>query len=157
MFRLVMVLGSVQIITLIFHPPPKTKTLATRERLLAGGSATGESVAVTPRGENNGRVATESNGESGTFRNPMLRGGITIRRDDTVHLRENSINTRLEPGFVARGAGEDGREQGKGDGRPQRDAFSLTDPRAFEMMAADMGNLKDKVSATPAQTRVDNV
>lgn len=117
MFALVVVLGSIQIIALIVHPP-------------RGGSF-------------------GVGGLSGIAANRDMVDGNSVRRRVTggfqdKFLRASSVSSAAEAsgsgGLQARALNNNDPVQ------RQEQSLSLSNPRAFEMVAADMGHLKDTVS-----------
>ena len=129
MFALVVILGSIQIIALILHPP-------------AGGSfgvgglsgiAGGGTAAVTTADGSGARRRV-----SGGFQDKFLRSSSAVASSaadaPASGLRAGAFNNNE---VVQR------RDQG----------LSLSNPRAFEMVAADMGHLKDTVSCDAIKWR----
>lgn len=117
MFALVVILASIQIIALIVHPP--------REGSFGVGGLSGIAVAggTAGDGSNVRRRAT------GGFQDKFLR------------VSGASSNTESSAdGLQARGFSNNDVAQ------RQEQRLSLSNPRAFEMVAADMGHLKDTVS-----------
>lgn len=115
MFALVVVLGSIQIIALIVHPP--------RGRSVGVGGLSG--------------VATTGRTVDGSSVRRRVTGGFQDK-----FLRTPSVSSAAE----ASAGGLQARELNDNNIvlRPER-GLSLSNPRAFEMVAADMGHLKDTV------------
>ena len=115
MFALVIVLGSIQIIALIVHPP--------RGGSFGVGGLSGIAVA------------------RGTGDGSNVRRRVTGGFQDTF-LSASGVSSNTESsagGLQARGFNNDATQR-------QEQSLSLSNPRAFEMVAADMGQLKDTVS-----------
>lgn len=117
MFALVVILGSIQIIALIVHPP-------------RGGSFGVGGFSGTAAG-------------SGTADDSSVRRRVAGGFQDKF-LRAPSVSSAAEAsaggGLQARAFNNNDIVQGHGQ------SLSLSNPRAFEMVAADMGHLKDTVS-----------
>lgn len=122
MFALVIVLASVQIIALVVHPPGEDK-YRTRGLAASGQAATLGGAGGGVDGMGDGILKRTTGGFRANFLRSSGDGGGNV----------------LAP--VARDVG--GRAFSGGE---QQHGLSLSNPRAFEMVAADMGNLKDTVS-----------
>lgn len=119
-FGLVVFLASVQIISLITHPPRESQY--SKSGLSVNGNAHGDS-------------AGEEVNEVGSIARRRTPGG-----GRGAFLRAASDDNRWVATTPLRGGV--GREF---NGVEQHQGLSLSSPRAFEMVAADMGNLKDSV------------
>lgn len=151
MFGLAIVLTSMQILTLVVHPPREiTGGIAARDRLhvaATSGMTLNSVVGVAGPSDNNRRMTSGAGSYGG---NLLLRGAAETRhRAESLVLqdREQQRGTAVSRDFVEeqeRGAARSSGGDRYGVGA-QGDVFSLTNPRAFEMVTADMGNLKDTV------------
>ena len=125
MFGLVVVLASIQIIALVVHPPRE-------ERFATGFTA---SIAGPEDGGGGG-----GGGSGNGVRRRTVGGGGGLR--DTFASRSSGDNSKRR--------GDNNNISGEwvngGGGSQQQQGLSLSNPRAFEMVAADMGHLKDTVS-----------
>ena len=127
MFGLVVVLASIQIIALVVHPPREDILNATGGLGLAGIAGAGGD-----GGGGGGGAAGNGNG----VRRRTVSGGL---RDTFTRSGGDNSN-----GGGRRSGGDEGFNGG--GIQLQEQGLSLSNPRAFEMVAADMGHLKDTVS-----------
>lgn len=131
MFVLVVVLGSIQIFALIVHPPTgRNFALGGLSGIAGSGGGSGGG-----GGDNNNNSNGVRRRASGGFRDKLFGassggsdgsgGGVT--QASAGGLRGGVLNNNESV-------------------QQQQHGLSLSNPRAFEMVAADMGNLKDTVS-----------
>lgn len=127
MFGLVLVLASAQILTLVVHVP--------RDHQKSQRQGQSNSAETILRGS--GKLENRRIIPSG-YRNLNLRGN----KEQGGVMKGEEITVAVVTGKGPRGIGGSERRSRAGN----QEGLSLTSPRAFEMVAADMGNLKDTVS-----------
>lgn len=128
MFALVVILGSIQIIALIVHPPAGGSFRVGGLSGIAGGRP-GTSAAV------DGSDARRR--VSGAFQDNFLRSSSAVVSN---------------PAEASAGGLRAGAFNNKEIVQRQDQSLSLANPRAFEMIAADMGHLKNTVSRNANNT-----
>ncbi len=121
MFALVVILGSIQILALIVHPPGGGSFRVGGLSGIAGG---GPGTAAAVDGSDARRRV------SGAFQDNFLRSSSAVVT--------NAVETSA--GGLRAGAFNNN------EITQRQESLSLANPRAFEMIAADMGHLKNTVS-----------